>query len=117
MLKVHLNDGRTLCFDLAVPEEADGWLGRVRDPAFQAAITGLTVNHRGVQYSLPRPQDFEDVFLYGERLPANGKAKGGVRMVCQAGDVRIVVMVHEGHRAARVSVARVGKLRYNPLKG
>ena len=119
MLKVHLKDGQTLCFDLENAHQAADWLTKARSPAFQAQITGLTISHRGVQYSLPRPLGYgdADVFLHGEYLvPVPEKhVKGGTQIICQAGETRVKLMVHQEQRAARVTVARVGKQRYNPL--
>jgi hypothetical protein len=119
MLKVHLNDGQTLNFDLAEQAQAVQWSALARDPAFQSRITGLTIADRGVQYSLPKPSGYEDgdLFLFGESIEANQihKVKGGNRIVCQAGDVRVSMMVHKEQRAVRVAVVKTGRQKYNPV--
>jgi hypothetical protein len=92
------------------------WLSRLRDPAFQEQITGLTLSHRGVSYSVPRPKGFAPIAFSAELVPtsADGRVKGGERIICQAGEVRTSVMVHREQRAARVTLFRLGKQRYAP---
>lgn len=89
---------------------------RLADPRFQATITGLTISHAGVQYSIPHPTGFEPVSFLAEYIEANGdrRIKGGERVTLLAGDVRASIMVHREQRAARVSLMRMGKQRYNP---
>ena len=116
MLKVHMRDGRTVRVDLEDREASASWLRRIRDPAFQSDITGLTLSHRGVSYSLPRPRGFSAI-MYGAELVAaepDRRIKGGERLICQAGEVRATVMVHREQRAARVSLFRIGKPRFTP---
>lgn len=118
MLRAHLADGRTLRFDLASPSAAAKWLELVKDHRFQQQLRGLTVQHNGVQYSLPRPQGFRRVWLQAELLqpdPEHG-VKGGERMIAQVDKVRVVVMAHSSQRAARVSLSNPGTQCYNPLE-
>jgi hypothetical protein len=116
MLRVHLSDGQTLSIDLGDIDQARAWFMRLKDPDFQSRITALTLAHRGVQYSIPKPQGFDSVSFFAETVPAvpNSKIKGGERIVCLAGEVRTVVMVHREQRAARVSLLRLGKQRFAP---
>lgn len=120
MLKVNLNDGRTLRYDLNNPAEAADWTSLARNHSFQAQITGLSIALNGVSYSLPRPKEFGgDIFLYAERVEEDleHRIKGGERAICNAGDTQIVLMVHANQRALRVDVTRPGKQRFNPLQG
>jgi hypothetical protein len=119
MLKVHLCDGKTLNFDLGDVDQAKTWFRNLRDQSFQSRITALTVAHRGVQYSVPRPKGFDSVSFFAENVPVvpESKIKGGERVVCLAGEVRAVVMVHREQRAARLSLFRLGKQRFNPGYG
>lgn len=120
MLKVNLNDGSTLSYDLNNPADAAEWAANARNHSFQAQITGLTIALNGVSYSLPRPKDFgEEIFLFGEAIEADPerRVKGGEAVYCHAGDTQVVLMVHAAQRAARVDVTRPGKQRYNPLQG
>lgn len=116
MLKVHLRDGSTLNVDLGDPDQARAWFRRLRDHGFQSSITALTVAHRGVQYSIPRPKGFDSVSFFAENVPVvpESKIKGGERVVCLAGEVRAVAMVHREQRAVRLSLLRLGKQRFNP---
>ena len=69
----------------------------------------------GIQYSLSKPIGFDDVFYNVERIEPNGKIKGGERVTVFVGDLRITLMVHASQLAAKISLARVGKQRYNPI--
>lgn len=116
MLKIHTRDGATTKVDLEDEAQAKEWMRRLSDPRFQASITGLTVSHAGVQYSIPRPIGFEPVSFLAELIEPNDdrRIKGGERVTLLAGDVRASVMVHKEQRAARVSLFRIGKQRYSP---
>lgn len=116
MLRVHLADGRTLRFDLQDERQAAAWIKHSQDDSFQETVRGLTVQHNGVQYSLPRPSDFGRIWLFAELLQPDDavRFKGGERLVCQADETRVVVMVHDAQRAARVSLSKPGVQCYNP---
>lgn len=119
MLRVHLTDGRTLRFDLKDERHAAKWLRSARDLDFQSTITGITLKHGGVSYSLSRPRGCGNVFMFAEYLEENAaqKFKGGGRIICQADDTRINLMVHEAQRAAHVSLSKTGQQCYNPVIG
>jgi len=117
MLKIHLSDGRTLSFDLSDPVKAKEWLNLVRTTGFQESIRGMTIQHNGSSYSLSRPDSFRHLWLFAEHLEPdlNAKFKGGKRLVCQADETRITMMIHESSRAVRVSLSRTGTQCYNPV--
>lgn len=117
MLKVHTTDGLTARIDLENPEQAEQWLEQIKDPRFQASITGLTIALKGVQYSLIKPKGFSQVFFLAELVPVDEehKVKGGEKMTAFLDDVCINVMVHSAQRAVRVSVSKTGKQRFNPF--
>ncbi|KKN79941.1 hypothetical protein LCGC14_0334490 [marine sediment metagenome] len=117
MLRVHTRDGRTASIDLSDSEQAKWLASRLGDPRFQAQITAMTISHQGVSYAVARPDGLGPVTFLAELMtPApDRKIKGGERMICLAGDVRASVFVHQQERAARVSLFRIGKQRYNPL--
>lgn len=117
MLKVNLDSGETLRFDLDDEEGAREWIRHAQDSKFQARITGLTLAQNGVSYSLPKPEGFDGVFLFAEAIPPEGRVKGAERIICHAGNVGIVLTAHVGQRAGRVNVIKQGKQRYNPLTG
>lgn len=112
-----MRDGRTLCFDLENEEQVSAWLDRVRSPEFQSTITGLTLSHNGVQYSLPRPKGFDSLFMFAENVGPDAErgVKGGERIICHAGEVSVNAVVHSQQKAVRVNVTRQGIQRYNPL--
>lgn len=118
MLKVNLNDGRTLRYDLTNPAEAASWADLAGNHSFQQKITALSLLLNGVSYSIPRPREFGDLFVFAEAVEedTDARIKGGERLLLQAGDVQILLMAHNGQRAARVDVTRTGRQRYNPLQ-
>lgn len=111
MLKVHTSDGLTAEVNMEDPREAKVWLERFHDPAFQATITGLTVVQKGVQYSLPRPDGFREVALTAQHVDAG---KGGERIIATVGDMKVKLMVHNGQRAARVTVVPRWRRVFDP---
>ena len=115
MLKVHLADGQTLSFDLGDEEQARKWLECAASARFQAAVTGLALQHNGVQIALPRPRGFSTLFMFAEHVDSEGRAKEADRVICYAGDVGVTATAHSGQRSVRVDVAKCGQLRYNPL--
>ena len=119
MLKVHTRDGVTTKVDLENEEQLVAWRERLKDPKYQRTITGLTVIHLGVQYSLSAPVGFHHVSFEAEGLApdASCRLKGGERIVCMADGVRISLMVHREQKAVRVLVAKVGRQRFSPGLG
>jgi len=117
LLRVHTCDGLTSTFDLEDKEQAERWLQLLKDPKFQESITGLTISHRGVLFSLSRPQGFQRQFYFAERVEPvpQKKIKGGERLLCYADDVRVGLMVHEAQRAVRVTLNKTGRQRFNPF--
>jgi len=117
VLKVHTSDGFTARIDLEDEEQAKAWLEKLKDPAFQQSISGITIADKGVQYSLPRPHGFGQIFFHAEYVEPDEdkKVKGGERLSCVSDNVRVVMMVHRAQRAVRVSVIKTGKQRFNPL--
>ena len=69
----------------------------------------------GIQYSLSKPIGFDKAFYNVEKIEPNGKIKGGERVTVFVGDLRVTLMVHASQLAAKISLARMGKQRYNPL--
>jgi hypothetical protein len=116
MLRVHTNDGLTSSFDLEDEKQAEQWLELLKDPKFQASISGLTVSHRGVLYSLSKPQSFRQLMFSAEHVPPEPerKIKGGERIWCFADEVRIGLMVHRAQRAVRVTLTKTGRQRFSP---
>jgi hypothetical protein len=71
----------------------------------------------GTQLTLSRPESFSKTYYAVERIPPseNGKVKGGEKVTCFVDDFRIEIMSHSEQPAARVTLARTGVQRYNPL--
>lgn len=101
MLKVHMSNGLTHEVDLSDERQFKGWLDRFHDPDWQERIRGLTVVQKGVQYSVPRPSGFGQTTLAAEPLDLG---KGGERIVLVTRDAKLNVVIHNGQRAARISL-------------
>lgn len=125
MFNFHLKNGKTVRLDLE--NGAPELLTELSRPEFQDQITAVSVVQRhgargggdvGVQYSLPRPEGFEGrAWFTVELVAAEGKVRGGERIVLFVGDVRVTLMAHRGQPAARITIARVGKRKFNPDEG
>jgi hypothetical protein len=124
LVKLHLKDGRTVQLDL---EDGAPGLEQLSRPDFQSQISAVTLmlKHQtkgdsvGVQYSLARPEGFEgdgQQWLHVERVEPKGNVKGGERIQLYVGDIRITLMAHASQPAMRVSVARVGRRKFNPIE-
>jgi len=116
LLKIHLSNGKTLSFNLCEQANAKELMELFKAKDFQESIRGMTVLHKGVSYSLVRPTGFSDVFFLAEDVAADpeSKIKGGERITCFVDNLRLGLMVHQAQRSVRVSVAKVGRQRYNP---
>lgn len=119
MIKVHCRDGKTLSFDLTVDEQRERWTGLTSDREFLKGITGIGVLHNKNWHTLPSPKKFHNIQYNAELVRAmkNGvEVDVGERVVCQADDIQITLMVYFGHRPkmARVDVKRIGKQRFAP---
>lgn len=118
MLKVHTKSGLTERVDLTDEGQAKAWFERLKDPKYQANISGMSVAMFGVQYSLPVPIGFANASFRAELVVPDEvrKIKGGERIICQCDDVMVAMMVHQAQRAVRVSVSKTGKQRFDPFK-
>jgi hypothetical protein len=72
-------------------------------------------NTKGL-FSISKPRGFEKIFFLPEYVrPEIEKGnKGGQRITVFADDIRIVLMVHAGQPASRITFSKIGKQRYNP---
>lgn len=116
MLKVHTLDGLTLSFDLFEEAQLEDLRLRLLNVEFRSGITGMTVQEKGVLYSLSRPEGFRVISLQAEPVsPVESKGiKGAEKIICFADDVRIEMIVHKRQRAVRINLSKIGKQRFNP---
>jgi len=68
----------------------------------------------GKQYTISKPNGFDKIFYHVESLEAEGKMKGGERVSCFVGNVKISLMVHNSQSSARITLSNIGKQRFNP---
>lgn len=121
MLRIHTKDGLTTHVDLKNEEQAKEWLSRRKSHDFQTDIAGVSLvqrfNGTTVQYSLPRPEDFDQIFYHAEDVPPSisTRFKGGERVVCFVDDVRVTMLVHRKQHSVRIALKKMGKHTYNPM--
>lgn len=73
-------------------------------------------NGQSVQYSLARPEGFQQIFYLAEGIEPDEQAriKGGEKITCFVDDIRVTVMVHRSQPSVRIALLKTGKQRYNP---
>lgn len=71
----------------------------------------------GAQYSISRPTGVPGVFYQIEAVSPDREARirGGEKIICFAGDIKVVLMSHIAQPAARITLSKIGKRRYNPF--
>lgn len=134
VLKIHTADGQTHPIDLQDTEQAQVWLAKLAREDFQATIHGVSLVERhcvrgkcqtcgtpsgreiGVQYSVTRPEGVRRVFVHVEAVEAQGRIKGGERVTLMADDMRLTLMAHASQPASRVTISKIGRQTFNPLK-
>jgi len=110
---VRVNDRRgiTTCFDLGDPKELDTWGEVEHDRHAQDKITGVILGGTGTaQVSVPTPRRFRSVSYQAEPLQ-NGQGCNGERLIVQADDVRLTVLVYRSGMA-RVDLVKTGHPRH-----
>lgn len=101
---------------MADEDQAREWLPKLARREAQLSLTGVTVvSQHGYQVNVVKPVGFDTTTAQIEHVPPNGH-KGGERVIVFAGDVRLTVMSHADNPAVRISIARIGKMRYNPAR-
>lgn len=118
MIKINLNNGKTLSFDLNNENESKEWERLHRDANFQKQITGIGIIYNTQWYILPIPKKFKKSFFYAE-IVKNRKNLSefvGERITCHVDDIRISVLVYYGNRPkmCRFDITKVGKQRFDP---
>lgn len=70
-----------------------------------------------IQFVMSRPEGFDQKFYHIEQLDRDvaEKIHGGQRITCFVDDVRLTITTHADQPAARISLLKTGKQRYNPL--
>lgn len=112
MVRIHLEDGTTLSFDTEGPDRAK-LVDLLRSLELQERIRSVTIQAYGVQCTLARPKrSLAVVFLLSVLQPA-GRLKGGIKLICQADEVRTVLMVHT-NGTAKVNTEKTGLMLYSP---
>jgi len=114
VLRVNVNDGRTLHFDLEDSVQASQWHDAEADPAFQSAITGIGIIDHGVVHTLSLPRHFHRL-AYRAELVKDGERVVGERLDCQADDVLLSLLIYRGNSVpmVRVNLDKLGWRRFD----
>jgi hypothetical protein len=102
-------------YSISEPGQLAKLLTQLKKPSYQSDITAVTISLNGAQYSFVRPKGYDTVSFVAEYIGNNGKVKGGERINCYADDSRISIMLHNGQKAARVTVVKMGRQQYSPM--
>lgn len=73
--------------------------------------------YTGNQYTLTRPQAFNNVNFGVELIPSNtdDATRGIEKLICNAGGVQLMISTYGNQPSTRVTLREIGEQRYNPL--
>ncbi len=112
MLKVSLDNGRTVSYDLADPVESRIWRLWQADPGFQRKIRGIGIHRDKVVYVLPVPHHSAPIYDASVVPTTNGMTE---TISCLVDDCKVTMTVYSnGDGAAKmvkVDYRRTGKRR------
>lgn len=97
MIKVNLNDGKILSFDLNKSSDWQQWLEWSSSQDFQNRITGIGILHDRRFHTLQYPKNFKKVNVYAESVfnKRNGeKRKLGERVIVHADQIKLELLVY-----------------------
>lgn len=118
MLRVNVQTGETLAFDLATEEGREKWESFVS--ARHGEITGAALLHNKTLHTVPKPPRFRRVTYSAEQVISNrGKRKGhviGERLICHVDSIEVSVTAYsvDTPKMVRVDVRNIGVKRHGP---
>lgn len=114
MVRVNLQDGRTITFDLENPEQQRLWDESQADKTFQDSITGAAIVWNGVQHVIPLPRHFHRLSLEAQ-LVRDGEKVVAERLDYQADDSLLSLVVYRGGSVpmVRINLDRIGWRRFD----
>lgn len=123
MISLHLKDGQTIPLDL--DDGASEFLTKLSRSDFQEQLTAVTVQLKYAtkagefvtQFSIVRPKGFEDQpWFQVEKVIEQGRVRGGERLDLFIGEIRVSLMAHGSQPAARISITKLGRRKFNPAE-
>lgn len=114
MIRVNLQDGRTITFDLENPDQHRLWDESQSDKNFQSSVTGAAVVWNGVQHVIPLPRHFSRLSLSAQ-LVKDGDKVVAERMDFQADDSLLSLVVYRGGSVpmVRINLDKIGWRRFD----
>jgi len=97
VIKVNLNDGNILSFDLNKAPDWQQWLEWSSSQDFQNRITGIGILHDRRFHTVPYPKNFTKVNVYAESVfnkKDGEKRKLGERVIVHADQVKLELLVY-----------------------
>ena len=97
MIKVNLDDGKVLSFDLNDASDHQQWLEWSSLQDFQSRITGIGILHDKKFHTFQYPKNFKKVSVYAESVfnaKDGTKRKLGERIIVHADEVKLELLVY-----------------------
>ena len=97
MIKVNLNDGKVLSFDLNSASDYQQWLEWSSLQDFQNRITGIGILHEKKFHTFQYPKNFRKVNVYAESVfntKDGSERKLGERLIVHADEVKLELLVY-----------------------
>lgn len=97
MIKVNLDDGKVLSFDLGCASDYQQWLEWSSLQDFQSRITGIGILHEKKFHTFQYPKNFKKVNVYAESVfnsKEGARRKLGERLIVHADDVKLELLVY-----------------------
>lgn len=114
MVRVNLQDGRTITFDLEDPEQGRLWEESQADKGFQASITGASIVWGGTQHVIPLPRHYHRLTMSAQ-LVKDGEKVVAERLDFQADDSLLSLVVYRGGSVpmVRINLDKIGWRRFD----
>jgi hypothetical protein len=97
VIKVNLDDGKVLSFDLNDASDYQQWLEWSSLQDFQRRITGVGIIHDKRFHTFQYPKNFKKVNVYAESVfntKAGAQRKLGERLIVHADEVKLELLVY-----------------------
>lgn len=105
MIRVQCADGRTRQFDLTDDELLNEWLDVQRSRREQAQLRGVHLFNGSMTAAILQPRSFRSVLYEAETIAE------GERVIVQADDIRLDVLLYREQSRTRIDLRRIGKAR------
>ena len=97
MIKVNLDDGKVLSFDLNSASDYQQWLEWSSLQDFQNKITGIGILHDKKFHTFQYPKNFKTVNVYAESVfntKEGSRRKLGERLIVHADQIKLEILVY-----------------------